>query len=175
MKIWSILFLFFYSITSYAFEFEGGVINIPGSFEGPIKKDMGTQGRIYAFRKLHRDGNGATLLQITVLTPDKKFPPLSDEKLKEGASHYLLMMLSGVERRRTNFHKTDIENIRISGVPAAKIHWSGNVKNKIAEGIMYSYIHNSNIISLHTQDYKKYNSRYINQAARAFEKIKINK
>lgn len=173
MRILLTILLLSFSMHSYGFEFEGGTIKIPHNFEGPITKNLGPQGKAYGFRNLHKDRQNATLLQITVLDPGKKFPPLSEQQLKEGASHYLLNMLSGVERRRTEFKKSKIEHIKISGIPTAKIHWSGYVSNQKAEGIMYCYIYNSRVISLHTQDLKKYSDKYLNQAAKAFETIRI--
>lgn len=169
------LVLFFISISTIAneYSFADASINIPNGFEGPIEQDMGPGTSVVAFRKLHEDGNNATLLQITTWNPGKSFPEMSDDELKKGAAQYLAQFLSGVARKRNHFEQSDIEFIRISDVPVAKVNWSGELGSKKAHGVMYCYVFNSKIVSLHTQDLVEFNRLYLDQAVQAFEAIKF--
>jgi hypothetical protein len=169
------LVLFFISISTIAneYSFADASINIPNGFEGPIEQDMGPGTSVVAFRKLHEDGNNATLLQITTWNPGKSFPEMSDDELKKGAAQYLAQFLSGVARKRNHFEQSDIEFIKISDVPVAKVNWSGEFGSKKAHGVMYCYVFNSKIVSLHTQDLVEFNGLYLDQALQAFEAIKF--
>lgn len=173
LNILIILAIFTQSV--YGFEFEGGRIEIPQSFEGPISQDMAGQAKVYGFKRVHDDGVTGTLLQISVFDPGKKFPALSYDELKKGAGNYLSQILGGVERRRQGFAKSGIQYVEISGIPVAKVAWTGLASSEKMEGVMYCYIYNSKIISLHTQDFTEYKGQYLSQAVHAFENIKINK
>jgi len=155
------------------FSFVDASINIPAGFDGPIKKNMGQGASTIAFQNLHKDENNATLLQITTWNPGKPFPEMTDEELKKGAAQYLEQFLSGVARKRSHFEKSEVEFIKISGVPAAKVNWSGEIDSKKAHGVMYCYVFNSKIISLHTQDLVEFGGLYLNQAVESFESIKL--
>jgi hypothetical protein len=169
------LALFFISISTGAdeYSFADASIKIPAGFEGPFEQSMGPGTSAIAFRHLHGDGNDATLLQITIWNPGKPFPEMSDDELKEGAAQYLAQFLSGVARKRNNFKQGDVEFITISDVPVAKVDWSGDLGLKKAHGVMYCYIFNSKIVSLHTQDLVEFNELYLEQAVKAFETIKL--
>ena len=170
-----IVLLLLVTQSAFGFEFEGGTIEIPSNFNGPIYRHMDGQGTVYGFKKTHKDGKTGTLLQLTVFEPGQKFPELSRQELKEGASNYLLQLLSGVERRRKMFVKSNVEFVEISSVPTAKITWTGSEYSRKMEGVMYCYIHNSKVIGLHTQDFIEYKGKYLSQAVQAFENIKINR
>ena len=169
------LALFFISISTSAneYSFADASIKIPAGFEGPIEQKMGQGTSAIAFRHLHEDGNNATLLQITTWNPGKPFPEMSDDELKKGTAQYLAQFLSGVARKRNNFEQGDIEFITISDVPVAKVEWSGQLGSKKAHGVMYCYVFNSKIVSLHTQDLVEFNGLYLEQAVKAFETIKL--
>ena len=169
------IIIIFLSFATHAneFSFADASINIPEGFEGPIERSMGQGASTIAFRNLHEDGNNAALLQITTWNPGKPFPEMTDDELKKGSAQYLKQFLSGIARKREIFEKSEIEYIDISGVPAAKIKWSGEIDSKQAHGVMYCYVFNSKIVSLHTQDLIKFNGRYLNQAVKSFESIKL--
>jgi len=170
----SIFFILLSFVTHASeFNFADASIDIPEGFEGPIERSMGQGASTIAFRNLHEDGNNATLLQITTWNSGKTFPEMTDDELKKGSAQYLEQFLSGIARKRNSFEKSEIEYIEISGVPAAKIQWSGEIDSKQAHGVMYCYVFNSKIISLHTQDLIEFNGRYLNQAVKSFESIKL--
>ncbi|MCF6262391.1 MAG: hypothetical protein L3J24_02195 [Xanthomonadales bacterium] len=170
-----LLFLMIISQPAFGFEFGAGVIEIPQYFEGPLSHDMRGKGSVHVFKKAHKHDKTGAVLQITVFDPGGKFPVLSKNELREGAEKYLVQFLEGVERKRKGFVKSSIEFIEISGIPAAKISWTGSEYSRELEGVMYCYVYDSKIISLHTQDFKEYKGKYISQAVHAFENIKIKR
>jgi len=177
MKIRILVLLLILHNTAFGFEFEGGTIEIPQNFSGPVSGNIGNQGKVYAFRKLHGNSSGstATLLQLSVIDLGEEFPKLTEAEMNTHSRNYLLQLLSGVERVRKNFVKGNPTQIKISGIPASKIMWSGILKGRKMEGIMYCYLYNSKIISLHTQDFFEFKGQYLAQAEKAFENIKINR
>lgn len=169
------LFLCFINLHANALEFLGGEIEIPYGFEGPVTKNMGGGSSVIAFTKPHKGDGTGTLLQITVWDPGQSFPPMSDDELKKGSSKYLLQFLSGIERARSSFTSSDIKFVSISGIPVAKTEWKGKARGKNMHGTMYCYIYDSKIISLHTQDFEKYNGRYTDSVIASFESILIKR
>lgn len=170
----SVLFLII-SIPVYSIEFSfpDALIKIPQGFEGPQRQSMGNGASSIAFTKKHSDGQNATLLQISIWAPGQKFPEMSDEELKQGSTQYLMQFLAGLSRQRTNFKKSEVEYITISGIPAAKIKWDGNVGDKSVHGVMYCYVFNSKIVSLHTQDLAEFEGFFTKLAEDSFESITL--
>ncbi len=102
-------------------------------------------------------------------------PNLSRSELKEGSKHYLLQFLSGIERRRKDFERGEVEFIEVSGHPLAKVEWKGKSRGESLHGVMYCFIYNSKIYGFHTQDFSSYNKKYTNLAITAFESIELNR
>ena len=159
---------------SHAYEFEDGSIAIPKGFEGPVTQNMGQGASTTAFNYPHSQ-EGGTLLQITTWNPGKKFPSMSKEKLKAGSEQYLLQFLGGIERRRENFERSQVEFIEVSGHPLAKVKWKGKSMGESVHGVMYCFIYNSKIYSFHTQDFSTFNKKYANLAVEAFESIQLKR
>lgn len=166
--------IFIISNTAYAYNFSGGEITIPQGFEKPMTRTLGGGATTTSFKYPHTKDK-ATILQITSWTPDQKMPPLTLEGRKEANISYLLHFLSGVEERRTDFSRGKIEFITISNVPTARIMWSGKSEGKSLYGVMYSFIHNSNIYSLHTQGFASISTPTINLSADAIEGIQLKR
>jgi len=148
-------------------------ISIPSGFEGPIK-DNKDEADVTGFTFPH-DGGGATLFQITTINPGKSFPEMSEDELKAGAKQYLLQFLEGVKRKRNNFKQDNVNFIKVSGQPIAKVTWTGDARGKSLHGVMYSFIYNSKIYSFHTQDFTTYNKKYTKLAVKSFESITFKK
>ena len=127
----AVLFLFtLMTVTSAAaetFRFEGGSVEIPVGFTGPVEQRRGTELVLYGFTKRHAGRETATLLQITVLQPPGGLEPRTAEK-------YLLDFLGGVERRRTNFSRGPVESITIGGQAIARVNWRGRAENQSMKG-----------------------------------------
>lgn len=169
-----LIFFIFASGPVQAYEFGDGYIDIPGGFEGPITQNIGQGARSAAFTFPHANGGGA-LLQITAWDPGQTIPPMSAEELKKGSKQYLLQFLGGVERKRNNFKRREVQFVQISGHPAAKVAWSGEVQGKEVHGVMYCLIFNSKIYSLHTQDLASFGKKYTAMAVDAFESIQLER
>ena len=139
-----------------------------------MKQSMGQSATTTAFTYPHTNGGG-TLLQISVWDPGQTIPPMSADELKRGTKQYLLQFLSGIERKRNKFSRQEVEFIEISGQPAAKVAWSGEVQGMEVHGIMYCLIFNSKIYSMHTQDLSSLDEKYTSMAVNAFESIQLQR
>jgi len=157
-----------------AFDFGDGVIEIPAGFEGPITQNIRQGASATAFIFPH-DKHGNTLLQINTWNPGKKLPGMTQEELKTGSQKCVLKFLSGIERRRDNFQREQVQFIKISGHPVAKVNWRGMVQGKKVHGTMYCLIYNSKLLSFHTQDFSIFKGKYTSKAIHAFESIKFKK
>lgn len=166
-----ILLFFMTSMAAYGFEFEGGHIRVPDGFEGPVVENINQHSKVYGFKYTHEDGLTGALLQLTVFDSGHEIPSFSPEKMKKVTRHFLTQFLSGVEKRRSQFETSDIEFVLISGVPASRVTWRGIENGRQLEGIMYAYVYQSKVISLHTQDFIEYDQIYIQRAKSAFESI----
>ena len=51
------------------FRFEGGSVEVPSGFTGPVEQRRGHEVVLYGFAKRHRGRDTATLMQITVYHP----------------------------------------------------------------------------------------------------------
>lgn len=158
----------------HAYDFEDGIIDIPKGFEGPMSQNIGPGSSSTAYKFPHADGSAA-LLQITTWNPGTSFPQMSEQELKEGSKNYLLQFLGGIERKRENFERQEVEFIEISGRPAAKVEWNGTIQEKSIHGVMYCLVYNSKIYSFHTQDFSSFNGKYTKMAVNAFENIELKR
>jgi hypothetical protein len=170
----SLVFVFFAGISHAGqYSLDGLIINVPAGFEGPHEEKLGPGVTLTAFTKPHDGESNSTLLQITTWSTGEVFPEMTATELKEGSAAYLQQFLSSVARKRSNFQKSEITFVTIAGVPAAKISWTGSLNRNELHGVMYTLIHKSAVISLHTQDLTHFNSRFVDQAVSAFESIEV--
>ncbi|GAB3024229.1 hypothetical protein [Bowmanella dokdonensis] len=172
-----IIFLSFFwvSLAVDAYEFSAGEIEIPSGFEGPTTARPNPAVEVIGFKRPHEGSDKGTLLQISIFTPPNGIPSLSEDEQVKFAKQYLLQFLGGVERQRSNFEKTEIEIIKISGVSTAKIKWSGEAFGEILNGVMYCLIHGGSILSFHTQDFAVYEDKYVNLAVTSIESLKLER
>jgi hypothetical protein len=169
-----IFLLLLLSGIAQAYEFEDGSIEIPQGFEGPVTQNMGQGASSTAFSFPHSEAGG-TLLQITTWNPGQEFPNMSKEELEAGSAQYLLQFLGGIQRKRENFERGEVEFIEVSGHPLAKVSWKGNAMGESVHGVMYCFIYNSKIYSFHTQDFASFNKKYTNLAVKAFESMQLKR
>ena len=154
-----------------SFRFEGGRIEIPAGFAGPVEQRRGPDLALYGFTKRHPGRETATLMQITVLRPPGGPPAAGQEA--EAAAKYLLELLAGVERRRTDFERGPVESIVVDGKVAAKVRWRGRAEGQPMTGVMYCYLHGARVISFHTQDLDAAPADGLLAAVHAFETASI--
>ena len=167
--------LFIFSFGSHAFEFGGGKIEIPFAFEGPVTANPTPGVEVFGFTKNHFVGGKSALLQISKFSPPGGVPELDEEERARFSKQYLLQFLGGIERQRSNFEKTQVEMITISGVPTAKINWKGVANGESLHGVMYCLIHSGSIMSFHTKDFTSYDSEFIDLAVTSIESLELER
>ena len=149
------------------FRFESGTVDIPPGFAGPVEQRKDDWLVVYGFLRNHPGRQTGTLLQITVFRPPDG-PPEPRELEK-----YLLELLAGVARRRTEFVRGPVQSIDVSRTPVAKVTWRGRGEGIPMNGVMYCYIDGPRVISFHTQDFDAAGREAMAAAIRAFESASI--
>jgi hypothetical protein len=152
------------------FRFEAGVLEIPAGFIGPTEQRRGSELALYGFAKPHPGRETSTLLQVTVLTLPSGAADLPQDEEARAAEKYLLELLAGVARRRTEFVRGDVETIVIDGKAVARVGWRGRADGQQMTGVMYCYLHGRRrLVSFHTQDVDSAPAENRAAAVRAFE------
>ena len=150
------------------FRFAGGSVEIPAGFTGPVEQRHDGGMVLYGFSKRHDGRPTATLMQITVYQPPGA-PRLPAEQEPRAGERYLLQILAGVERRRTDFSRGAVEPVTIGGKGAAKVTWRGRLDGAPMRGVMYCVVDGSRVLSFHTQDFDVAPPDAMTAAVRAFE------
>jgi hypothetical protein len=149
-------------------------ISVPQEFDGPIRS--AAQGGVTTGWVKRRPGtDGGTLLQVSVIDVGATLDGITVEQRLEGARHYLLEFVRGIEQSRGNFELGDIEQVALAGLPAARVHWSGSVGGKPAIGVMYCVLVGHSVVSLHTQDIGSAITPAMYVAMNAIERVRIAK
>jgi hypothetical protein len=159
-------------LTAFAADFivKPVTITVPAGFEGPVRQEQ--QGAVVVgFTK--NGPTSKTLLQITIYDFGSRLKTNSESERAAAASKYLLDFVGGVERRRTDFNRTEPTPLKISGLPAAKLRWTGKLQGVETVGVMYSFLVGSNVISFHTQDVGAAPTPAMIEATSAFESARV--
>ena len=121
------------------FRFEGGSVEIPAGFTGPVEQRRGSEFVLYGFSKRHPGRETATLMQITVFQPSGGVPQISKDQEPRVAEKYLLDFLAGVERRRTNFSRAAVDSILVDGKAMARVRWRGRAEGQLMAAAVRSF------------------------------------
>lgn len=156
------------------FRFEGGSVEIPPGFTGPVEQRRGTEIVLYGFSKRHPGRETATLMQITVYRPPGGLPSMPKDQEARASEKYLLDFLAGVERRRTHFSRGPVESITVDRTAVARVKWSGRGDGHPMTGVMYCYVHGPRVVSFHTQDFDFAAPDDMAAAVRAFEAVSFD-
>lgn len=149
-------------------------ITVPREFDGPISS--AAQGGVTTGWVKRRPGtDGGTLLQVSVIDVGASLDGITGEQRLEGARHYLLEFVRGIEQTRGNFELGDIEQVSLAGLPGARVRWSGTVGDKPAIGVMYCVLVGHSVVSLHTQDVGSAITPAMYGAMSAIEGVRIAK
>lgn len=144
----------------------------PKGFEGPTSASE--NGANVAAYVRHKQGSEhSTLLQITTYDFGAKLIHLSKKDLGDGAEHYLLQFLGGIERRRINFHASGPTRLSLGGIPAARIEWTGVAQGQQMSGVMYCVIVGTKVVAFHTQGFADSPPSDRANALRAIESAKF--
>jgi hypothetical protein len=154
-----------------SFRFEGGMLEIPPGFNGPVQQRQGDEILLYGFTKPHPGRSTGTLMQITVFRPPGGLRPIPQDQEAGAAEKYLLDILKGVEQRRSEFSRGPVEPIVVNGKAVAKVRWRGRAGAEAVRGVMYCYVDGPHVISFHTQDLDSAPPDAMAAAVRAFETV----
>src|SRR5271163_3459660 len=77
-------------------------ISVPQGFDGPIRSDK-DGGVTTGWVKRRPATDGGTLLQVSVVDVGASLDGITPAQRAEGARHYLLEFVRGIEQRRGNF------------------------------------------------------------------------
>jgi hypothetical protein len=127
------------------------VISVPEGFDGPIRSE-GNGGVTIGWVERRPGTDGGTLLQVSVVDVGASLDGIDLAQRFEGARHYLLEFVRGIEQKRGHFELGDIEQVSLAGLPAARVRWTGTVSDNAAIGVMYCVLVGHSVVSLHTQD-----------------------
>lgn len=147
-------------------------VEVPVGFEGPVRQEQ--EGAIVVGFTKRNGPDSNTLLQITVYNLGSKLEIDNDSLRAVAASKFLLDFVGGVERRRMAFKRTEPVALKINGIPAAKLEWTGKLQGQETVGDMYSFVVDTHVIVFHTQDKGTTPSAAMNEAMRAFESARVN-
>lgn len=137
------------SVCAEEFEVSGFVIDVPTRFEGPASAEPDARSKTYAFTVPAAGPSLSTVLQITVYDPGVDLSRSKNAELTEISSRYLLQMLAGIERRRTEYQRSEPRSIRLGGIFGAEVAWSGKANGLETNGKMFCVVAESGLVFFH--------------------------
>lgn len=169
------ILIFFVSIVMGTFaesvKIKSFTLELPGGFTGPIRQSAGPT-EMWAFSKSHESSETNSLIQFSIINLDEASaddpvrPPTVTNK------DLLLKMLAGIERRRTDFWKGNYKEIKLAGIPANKIEWSGSVENFKMKGVYYTFIYERFLYAISLQDIMPFADDHLPLMQKSIELIK---
>jgi hypothetical protein len=123
------------------------IVDIPSGFQGPTVAAPNTSTRTYAYVVSSVEPGPSTVIQITeIALGDGK--PTSKEKT-EAPAYYLMQMLSGIERHRTEYVQSKVTPVRIGGVMGTEASWTGRLRGIETRGTMFCRVDSNDILVFH--------------------------
>lgn len=171
------LILLFLAVTSLAYgataQLELVQIVVPPGFDGPTSASPGPGAHVDAYVRRISGHERGTLFQVTTYDFGSKLDGIPKEELGNGAEHYLLQFLGGIERQRTNFHALKPTRVLLGKIPAARVEWTGVAQGEQMSGVMYCVIVGTVVVTLHTQGFKDSPAPDRADALQAIESVKF--
>ena len=115
-------------------------VSLPSTFVGPERAAPDVNSEIVAYSSPRKQGEPANVIQFTRYTVGAAPPNADDNTYAEGAEHYLLQMLQGIERRRTAYAQSPLKRTRLAGHVGARGSWTGTAQGFPTNGVMYCAI-----------------------------------
>ena len=137
------------SIQAAEFGVAGLAIDVPARFEGPVSTEIDGSSKTSAFTVPSAGLSPATVLQITAVDLGGALSQRDDAELAEISQRYLLQMLQGIERRRTEYRRSEPKSIRLGSVPAAEVAWTGKANGLETNGKMFCVVSESGLVFFH--------------------------
>lgn len=125
------------------------VIDVPMRFEGPASAEPDANTKTYAFAVPRVGPSPGAVLQITFVIQEAALSRHADSELLESSQRYLLQMLQGIERRRTEYQRSEPKSIRLGSVPAAEVAWTGKANGLDTNGKMFCVVSESGLVFFH--------------------------
>lgn len=135
------------SVRAGEFKVNGIVIDVPARFEGPVSAQPDASAQTHAFTvRAASSLTPSSVLQISVYgaTADAKA-----ERPTAVSQRYLLQMLEGIERRRTEYRASAPQDIRVAGLPGSVVSWQGKASGIGTNGKMYCIVNESGLLFFH--------------------------
>lgn len=169
------LMLGFAAMPSIAAEARIGsvVLTVPAVFKGPAKAEADAGAEVLGYSASEGVTEPAAVLQLTRYLLPTVPDNLSESELEKGTSQYLLQMMTGVERRRTEYTQSVPVKIRLGGRVAAKATWRGNSNGAAMNGTMYCVLVGKDVVWLHAFGPGNEPSVNVALAIRAIEALRI--
>lgn len=145
-------------------------VDLPEGFSGPLTQSSGPTETI-AFAKPHEGSETNSLIQFLIINLEET-PDTELRSATVTTKDYLMKMLGGIERRRTNFWKGNYREVILAGIPANKIEWRGNIDNIKMKGIYYSLIFQRHLYAISLQDIMPYSENNLPDMIKAIESMK---
>lgn len=135
----------------HAGEFKAGgfVIDVPAGFEGPVSTEPDARSKTSAFTVRASSPSPSTVLQITLYDAGIDLGASRNSELAEISQRYLLQMLQGIERRRTEYRRSEAKSIRLAGSPGAEVSWVGKANGLETNGKMFCVVSESGPVFFH--------------------------
>lgn len=147
-------------------------LQVPAGFAGPtVEQRDGLHIAAYV-RAWSADGRGS-LLQVSRWDFGDRVAPPPAARRGEAAEGLALQFLAGIQRRRQDFRTDPPERIRLGGVEAARITWTGKAEGHGMRGAMYALIVGNHGIALHAQDFDDAPPEHHAAARAAIEALSI--
>jgi hypothetical protein len=137
------------SVRAGEFKIDGVAIDVPGRFEGPASAQSDAHTRSYVFTvRANNALSPSTVLQVTASNPATD-AQAGGSGLADISQRYLLQMLQGIERRRTEYRKSVSKEVRVAGFPGSVVSWQGKVSGIGTNGKMFCIVTKSELLFFH--------------------------
>lgn len=135
------------SVRADEFKLNGIAVDVPANFDGPVsaQPDVGAQTHAFSVRA-PSSLTPSSVLQVTVYG---SITVAEAERPAAVSQRYLSQMLEGIERRRTEYHASAPEEIRVAGLPGSVVSWRGRTNGIGTNGKMYCIVTESGLMFFH--------------------------
>jgi hypothetical protein len=116
------------------------VVALPATFAGPTRAAPDSKTEIVAYALPRADGVAADVIEFTRYAVGTAPPNADEDTYAEGAQHFLLQMLAGVERRRTAYQHSPVARLHLVGHVGVRAAWTGRLQGVPMNGVMYCTI-----------------------------------
>jgi hypothetical protein len=124
---------------------------IPEGFDGPGARNL-DGGETAAWVKRRPASVDGTLLQVSTIDLGAALDAVQPADRFEAARHYLLEFVKGVGRGGEDLQIDEVEQVKLAGLPAARVRFTGKLEHQPAIGVMYCVLVHHSVVSLRTQD-----------------------